>query len=656
MKLRTILDKVELRSIALPVFQRGYVWKRQQVRNFFSSLYRRNPVGSLLVWETTSEGANVRGTVDPRAGNIQLLLDGQQRITSAYGVILGNPPAFFEGDAQAFTGLRFHVDEERFEFFQQSKMALDPLWVDVSKLMNDGLGRYISLMHSLDATDAEHRLSRLSTLQQVRDIEIHIEEITGKGRSADEVVDIFNVVNSSGTQLSKGDLALAKIGAHWPEARTEMKEHLAHWAKAGYYFSLDWLLRCLNTVLNGRAEFRHLHGAAPTEIRDGLRRAVKAIDSSLNLIAGKLGLDHDRVLFGRYAIPVMARYFDRNSTSPDSNDRDQLLFWYLQAAMWGRFSGSTETAIDQDLEAIGRGGLDRLLEQMRLWHGSLRVEAAHFDGWRISHRFYPILYFLTRMGEAQNLCDGLALKKGLLGARQRLEVHHIFPKAQLRKSGYTRHSDVNSLANLCFLTKECNQRIAAHLPQDYFAHIKRSQPGALESQWIPMDERLWRIENYHEFLEARRQLLAIETNKRLAELLHDNTRWIEDTMPRPETSTTRVLGGSASEEEERKLLDLRAWVAERGLAPGVLPFDFSDPETGEQKAVFDLAWPDGIQTGLTQPVAVLLDAEGELLRFANDIGYRFFTSISAFRRYVETEILGGGEPTSEDAPGAGQNG
>ena len=36
------------------------------------------------------------------------------------------------------------------------------------------------------------------------------------------IVDIFNQVNSGGTKLSKGDLALAKIGAEWPQAREEI--------------------------------------------------------------------------------------------------------------------------------------------------------------------------------------------------------------------------------------------------------------------------------------------------------------------------------------------------------------------------------------------------------------------------------------------------
>ena len=85
-------------------------------------------------------------------------------------------------------------------------------------------------------------------------------------------------------------------------------------------------------------------------------------------------------------------------------ERDKLLFWFVQAGMWGRFSGSTESFIDQDLAALEGpdGGLDKLLEQLRLWHGGLRVEPGNFTGWSLGARFYPVLYLLTRMGEARD--------------------------------------------------------------------------------------------------------------------------------------------------------------------------------------------------------------------------------------------------------------
>ena len=135
------------------------------------------------------------------------------------------------------------------------------------------------------------------------------------------------------------------------------------------------------------------------------------------MISSRLGLDYDQVLFGRFGIPVMVRFLEKSQKSLDGATWDKLLFWYVQAAMWGRFSGSTESVIDKDLAALERpdGGLDALLEQLRLWNGSLSAEPEHFMGWSVGARFYPVLYMLTRMGSSRDWGLGVELKAHLLG-------------------------------------------------------------------------------------------------------------------------------------------------------------------------------------------------------------------------------------------------
>lgn len=646
MKISTILDHIDNGHMALPEFQRGFVWNRDQVRGLFTSLYKRHPIGGLLVWATESMTAAHRGDNPLAAGIVKLLLDGQQRITSLYGVVRGRPPKFFDGNASAFTGLMFNLEQQLFEFYQPVKMKDDPLWIDVTETMRNGttgLGGIITKLSqnpSLAIKIGDYA-ARLSHLLGILEIELHIEEVTGADKSLDVVVDIFNRVNSGGTKLSKGDLALAKICSDWPEARAEMKRALKGWTDSAYHFNLDWLLRSVNTALTGEAKFNFLHDKTADEVKDGLRRAVKRIDTCLNLIGGRLGLDHDQVLFGRFAIPVMVRYLDQRGGTLDAVEQDKLLFWFAQAGMWGRFSGSTESYIDQDLAALEGedGGLDKLLEQLRLWHGGLRVEPGHFSGWSLGARFYPVLYLLTRMGEAKDWGTGLPLKSSLLGRMNKLEVHHIFPKAQLYKAKYKR-AEVNALANFCFLTKDTNLIIRDRLPQVYFPEIEARHPGALASQWIPADPALWKIENFQAFLDERKKLLAEETNRRLSDLLHGDLRWMEGAARVVQAEPVPgILGGISSEEEEEELAALCDWMEERQLPRGRLSFDYSDEETGEQLAVFDLAWPNGIQEELSQRVAVLLNEPQETVALAAHAGYRCFTSVPSFKRYVEEEIL-----------------
>lgn len=112
--------------------------------------------------------------------------------------------------------------------------------------------------------------------------------------------------------------------------------------------------------------------------------------------------------------------------------------------------------------------------------------------------------------------------------------------------------------------------------------------------------------------------------------------WSITTVP---LQATKALRGITSKAEEFELIRLNFWMGEQRLPLGTLAYDFADPATGEQQAVFDLAWPAGIQEELSQPVAVLLNEEPATLAVASAAGFRCFTSPAAFRVSVAREIL-----------------
>ena len=643
MKINTILSQIDLGSMALPEFQRGYVWNRDQVRDLMLSLYRKHPVGSLLVWLTKTEIADTRGDAMPAPGVVKLLLDGQQRITSLYGIIRGRPPRFFDGNPQAFTGLHFHLDDETFEFYSPLKMKDDPLWINVTELMQQGVGPAITRLMTRPEIVPVLNLyvNRLSAIYAVNEIDLHIEEVSGEDKTVDVVVDIFNRVNSGGTKLSKGDLALAKICAEWPEARNEMKKRLEKWRRAGYQFKLDWLLRTINAVVTGEALFSALKDVDTRDFQEGLLKAERSIDSLLNLIASRLGLDHDLVLGSRYSFPLLARFLvQKGGHLSNARERDHILFWYVHTFLWGRYSGSTETVLNQDLDVIEEadGALDRLVEGLRQNRGDLRLHPDDFSGWSRSARFYPLLYMMTRVCKAKDWGTGVELSAYLLGHLSRLQIHHIFPKALLYKQGY-RKAEVNAIANFTFLTQETNLAISNRSPVEYLEEYAAKFPGAVESHWIPMDRRLWRAENYAEFLVERRKLLAAAASAFLDSLLLGPPPELPATASILDRESPAIPGGVAGEDEERLLQEINTWVVAQGLPPGEFMFELTDQETGEPLAVLDLAWPNGLQEGFSQAVSLLIDEGRETEEAANRAGYRYFTDLEAFRSYVEKEIL-----------------
>ena len=638
----TLLDHIDSGHIVLPVFQRGYVWNRDQVKNLFESMYKQHPVGGILVWATRANSADYRGDGPIADGTVKFLLDGQQRITSLYGVIRGKAPDFFDGDIKPFTELMFNLDSEIFSFYQPMKMKDDPLWIDLTKLMKSGISEIFKELQKSEkfSENTESYTERLIRILSIKEANLPDQEITGSDKDISTVVDIFNRVNSGGTKLSKGDLALAKICSEWPEARDKMKEQLKRWSESGYKFSLDWLLRSVNVVATNEAKFSHLEDRPSSEIQDSLKRASKYIDETLNLIAGGLGLDHDRVFFGRFGVPIMVCYLDMKNGKIDAEERDKLLFWFAQSGMWGRFSASTETVIDQDLDALKKpNALDSLLDNLRQFRGNLHVEPSNFIGSTRGARFYPVLYMLTRMGDAKDWGNGITLKSNMHGDVSSLELHHIFPKSQLKKKKY-KTTEINSLGNFCFQTKATNLRISDRLPEDYFTEIEKNHPGVLESHLIPMDKELWKVDRYLDFLEARRDLLATEANNRFRDLLNGDPRGLMNTSSSKATSSPLSEEQALSSEfDEDDLPELNDWVEGCGLCRGEVDFDLADPESGEQIAVLDLAWPHGLQFDLTGPVAVLLGDSGEVLKAASAVGYRCFTEVKEFRDHVENEFL-----------------
>ncbi|WP_067968398.1 GmrSD restriction endonuclease domain-containing protein [Nocardiopsis trehalosi] len=635
-KLSTLLDQIDAGTVLLPEFQRGYVWNRDQVRGLMRSLYQDHPVGGLLLWETAATEISVRGGV-AGSGTHLLLLDGQQRVTSLYGIVRGKPPAFFEGDERAFTGLRFNVESEAFEFFAPTRMSGDPRWVDVTELFASGPVSFFPAFADQPECATVY-LERLNRLYQITEKNFWQETITGADRTVEDVVDIFNRVNSGGTKLSKGDLALAKVCAQWPEARASMRADLDRWKEADFSFSLDWLLRNTTAVATGRALFSSLDTVTAEEFQTALRDSVHHVGTFLDAASGRLGLDHDRVLMGRYAVPVVSRLLAlEGGAFRDAAQRDKVLYWYVQSALWGRFSGSTETYLQQDYDALHRGGVDALIANLeRVRGGNLDVHAHDFEGSTRGSRFYPLLYMLTRVLGARDFGSGLELKAELLGRLSSLQVHHIFPKSLLRE-GYER-GQVNALANFCFLTQKTNLEIGHRAPEDYFREVEERHPGVLASQWIPDDPRLWRVDRYLDFLAARRELLAQAAQSFLTELRSGDRSTSERLRP------LTVVTAEADDARTVQVRELIEELVRAGCAEPETDTAIGDPETGRELAVAEAYWPDGLQPGQGAPVVVELDPDRADLQRLRELGYEVFTSVDALLGFVNRQ--------NEEAAGA----
>lgn len=94
--LKEILRDVHEGKLQLPDFQRDYVWNDEDVRSLIASIAKGFPVGALLTLETGGtvifKPRLLEGVPGQQISPKQLLLDGQQRITSLYQVTYSQLP------------------------------------------------------------------------------------------------------------------------------------------------------------------------------------------------------------------------------------------------------------------------------------------------------------------------------------------------------------------------------------------------------------------------------------------------------------------------------------------------------------------------------------------------------------------------------------
>ena len=86
--LKDLLKSARAGQLQLPDFQRDYVWTDNDVRSLIASVAKGFPVGALLTLQTGGEvdfkPRVLEGVPDDQAKPDELLLDGQQRMTSLY--------------------------------------------------------------------------------------------------------------------------------------------------------------------------------------------------------------------------------------------------------------------------------------------------------------------------------------------------------------------------------------------------------------------------------------------------------------------------------------------------------------------------------------------------------------------------------------------
>lgn len=554
-----LVSMIERGKLRLPEMQRRYVWRSPRVRDLMDSLYRGYPSGAILVWET-DEGVPLQDMAVAQetghGGSSQLLLDGQQRLTSLSAVIRGTPvevrgrkrpiELLFNLEHPEKLAFVTEVDEDgdedeednddedleddtldssedelqkRFDkmTFVVSTRKLEqlPHWVkvtDVFKSDNDVEFLRRAGIQNFDDPRYKKYTDRLAKLRSIRKYSYRI-DVLERTLDYDEVTEIFVRVNSLGAKLRSSDLALAQITAKWRNSLATFQEFQKQCRKDGFELDLGIHLKNLIAFATGQSRFQTVGNLPLETLQTSWKACCQGMEFALNFLKSNVGIDSPALLSSPFLLVTLSIYAHRRGYHLSPQEAEKLKLWTLLANAKGRYSrGSSETILDQDLAILRDGGAEELIDRLRQQVGRLDIAPEELEGRNQRSALFKTMFLAFRAAGAKDWKSQLAIALSHAGNQHRLQFHHIFPKAILKGSYTQREAD--DIANLAFIGGKTNRSISDKDPHLYFpAILEKSGESAFATQCIPLSEELLVKGNYKAFLAERRKLIAARLNE-----------------------------------------------------------------------------------------------------------------------------------------------
>jgi hypothetical protein len=555
-KVSELVSKVKRGELALPEMQRRYVWPATRVRDLLDSLYRGYPSGTILVWETDEEMPTrelaVEATMTPTTSQKLLLLDGQQRVTSLSAILNGEPvrvrnrkrpidilfnlehpegppteimeieendyTADVEDVEDEETAERDIKEEMRKRAFIVASRALqnDPVWIPVSDIFRKTDSQ---ILRSIGISSENERWDKCSErLQKVRKIAdyLYVMEVLEKSMSYEEVTEIFIRVNSLGIKLRGSDLALAQITSRWTGFINLIEDFARKFNEdEDYIFETGLPVRMLVVFATHQSRFRTVGKIGKDKLEEAWKMATDGLDYAINFLRKNADIENLSYLSSPFLlIPIAVYWILKKNEVLTLEEEKKLLRWFYLAHMRGHYSmGSSESILDADLGVLFRGkNLDDLIQQLFLHVKKFNVDSDDLFQKGIRSPFFSMLYFVLKQNGAKDWWSGLKLSERHTGNSHKIQFHHIFPKSLL-KDQYDQ-KEINEIANLAFISGKTNRYITNKEPIHYLENEVVAKRGgeALNSQLIPLDRKIWEINNYRQFLVQRRNAIAEAIN------------------------------------------------------------------------------------------------------------------------------------------------
>lgn len=527
-KYEALFLEIDSGQIKLPMFQREFVWDKEQSAKLIDSILKGYPIGTFILWKTKDTLRSVKDIGNhklpdtPKGDYAQYILDGQQRITSLYAIRKGIRITKDKKEID-YKDIYVNLDYDPLtdEQIVTSQQEEDKIYVSVHDLLTSDALDFIEDIGKEKAKKFQEYKTNLTTYD--------FATITIKDYPIEIACDVFARINTGGKPLTLFEIMVAMT---YDEAR-------------GFDLALKYeeLIYGSDEVSKSlvRAKFETIPAAtvlqAVAAIAVGSIRAkdilkigrekfitnwdpmVSSMFSAVDFIRTTLHVPVSQLLpYSSLLVPLTYFFYKNDNKRPTETQSKLLKQFFDWVGLNWRYSGSTETKIAEDLKKIAQ----ILKERKPKYPGDeLTVSAEDIaETWfSAGNSYIKTILCLLASQKPKNLDDNsdVILDNSNLKIASSRNYHHFFPKAFVNKN--FKESEPNLVANITLIDSASNNKIRAKAPSLYVGEFEGTNSklsATLKSHFIGSPKTYGVLDDdYDKFIDKRSAAIAAALNEAL---------------------------------------------------------------------------------------------------------------------------------------------
>lgn len=525
-----LIPELEAGKYILPSFQRRWEWDEEHIKDLIDSIIKNYPIGSVILWKpSTAPSEDIDQFSKPlidvdgkTSQDIFYVIDGQQRLTSL--LLLFNDWEIRRGgeDIKCEIPISYNPTNKKFYKSKTKGNNLSNL-IQAFWLMDTNM-----LLDLRNETPKEQFEDMREKIKRILNYPIPIYQMDTYEENEETFLDMaeaFIRVNRYGLRIGNIELMLSflagAISGDLKQKVYELYEPLYHRIEIDlqpvirFAFSNFGLKQTqISKVKQFKKNIESIKSFPLTERNEIFKQCKISMNLTMNLLRDELGISNSQLLPSQMPLITIANYFHHRKIKDlkeiDKSEIKNIINWLILASFNGYYSSTTNTKLDEDIKVVKSSSdfpYNGLIENMKRRKAKIKISNDDIKrGLKINvlrregraHLF--ILYILLIKKEADNW-NGKLLSQSSL---KELARHHIFPKDYLEKELDIDNPDdwataINNLGNITFIHKDINSEIGDNTPEKYMEKYMDSA----KKHFIPIDENLWKINQYQTFGEFR---------------------------------------------------------------------------------------------------------------------------------------------------------